>query len=381
MTREDLLQEFPTRRLKPFDGLAVTAAVWEEAHDYHRQQLRLHALLNHGPGVVTGLEVIASDPPDRSVYILPGIAADPEGHTIVLTQPVAYDFGQDMEGLLYLLSSYGETGPTTDNGKDQDGERLYLRLDFAIHARPTLPDTPYVELARVQRQGKESPIQDAQDAAHPGPNELDQRFRQEIGATPQEIASLAVSYLGGKADHRHGLGANRLARALSCTGNLRAWVDDDVPLASGLERYTLVYLVGQGAFQLSKDEMDALYAYLQAGGTLFIESCRHETTKGKPPADASFADLLSTLGLKLEDLPPDHSLLDEPSFFAAPPPGFETNGKSSLQVTDGVIFSTYDYGCLWQGERRGGTPSREDIRSALEWGHNIVTYALQRRKR
>ncbi len=76
MDNKDLLQEFPAKRIKPVDGLAVTAKVWEEAHEYHRQRQRFHAMLNHGAGVVTGLEVIASDPPDTAVYVQPGIALD-----------------------------------------------------------------------------------------------------------------------------------------------------------------------------------------------------------------------------------------------------------------------------------------------------------------
>lgn len=382
MTRNDLLQGFPLRRIKPFDGMAVTAKVWEEAHEYHRQRLRLHALLSQGPGIVTGLEVIASDPPDRSVYILPGIAVDPEGNTIVLTEPVAYDFGDDMEGLLYLLLSYGETGPAGEENEEEEegGAPLYMHVEYAILARPNFPDEPWVELARVRRKGKESPIQDAEDPEHPGPNELDHRFRQDFDSVLQKTVSLTVVYLGGNADTRHVRGANNLARALSRSKGFRACVDEDVALTSALAGYTLVYLVGQGPFQLGRDEMDALYTYVQGGGTLLIESCRRETAKGDPPADASFADLLSTLGLQLTELEPGHQLLDKPSLFAAPPPGFETKGKPSVQVGEGVIFSTHDYGCLWQREQRDKIPSREEIRAALEWGHNILSYAVERRK-
>ena len=89
MSTEDLLKIFPDKWIKPVDGLAVTAEVWEEAHDHHRQGQRFHAILHHGSGVITGLEVMASDPPDTSVYILPGVAVDPAGQTIVLPQPVA----------------------------------------------------------------------------------------------------------------------------------------------------------------------------------------------------------------------------------------------------------------------------------------------------
>ncbi len=100
----------------------MTAAVWKEAHDYHRQQQRFHALLSHGPGIITGLSVLASDPPDSTLYILPGMAVDPEGETIVVTEPVAYDVGL-AHGLQYLLLSYEQSRPTasgTQTRRSQD---------------------------------------------------------------------------------------------------------------------------------------------------------------------------------------------------------------------------------------------------------------------
>jgi hypothetical protein len=72
--------------------------------------------------------------------------------------------------------------------------------------------------------------------------------------------------------------------------------------------------------------------------------------------------------------------LNRPYLFAAPPAGFETQGSPKLMMSDGVIFSTHLYGLLWQGERRGRLASREEIRSAIEWGANIMTYAVERRR-
>jgi hypothetical protein len=72
----------------------------------------------------------------------------------------------------------------------------------------------------------------------------------------------------------------------------------------------------------------------------------------------------------------------EPHLFAAPPPGFETDGTPKVVVgaaaAGRVVWSMCDYGCLWQGERRGRAASREEIRTAMEWGANVVTYALNR---
>ena len=76
MNIEELLNSYPLKRIKPSDGLAITAEVWEEAHEYHRHNHRYHTMLGHGPGILSGLEVIASDPPDTSIYISPGVAID-----------------------------------------------------------------------------------------------------------------------------------------------------------------------------------------------------------------------------------------------------------------------------------------------------------------
>jgi hypothetical protein len=73
--------------------------------------------------------------------------------------------------------------------------------------------------------------------------------------------------------------------------------------------------------------------------------------------------------------------LVEPFLFGASPPGYETEGAPTVSAGDGVVFSTHDYGCLWQGKRRDRAASREEIRSAVEWGSNIVAYAVERRKR
>jgi hypothetical protein len=380
MSEKDWLQAFPIKRIKPTDGMAVTAEVWEEAHDYHLRKQQLHIGLSHGPGILTGLEVIASDPPDTAVYILPGIAVDSQGQTIVLTEPVTYDIGSSAEGLLHLLLSFGESRPRAD--VDAPDKPRYIHAEYSIEARETWPDTPCVELARIRRQGHGSSIFNPQDVGYPGPNEIDLRFRNETGAQPVEAIGMGVSYVGGgRNDIRHGQGASYMARAFSRSyPNARLHVDLNVPLDGNLSTYTLVYLVGQGAFQLSREEMEALYSFMQEGGTLFIESCRHDIAEGDPPSDTHFYNLLGDLGMQLTELRSDHRLLREPFLFSAPPPGFETQGAPRVVVSEEAIFSSHDYGCLWQGERRSGAASRAEIRAAMEWGSNIVFYAAARRR-
>jgi len=378
MFNKKILEEVPGKRIAAMDGMAVTAQVWEEAHAYHRDRQRVHDLLCHGTGIVAGLEVIASEPPDSSLYVKPGIAVDSSGESIILAGPVAYDVGT-ARGRLSLLLTYEESRPSIEQ---EDGP-YYIRAQFGIAAEPSLAKGTGVELARIHRPDGDAPILNARDAEYPGSNELDLRFRQEIQQSrpvTREAATLAVCYTSALEDTGRGHGAGRLARALRHAGH-PLWVDDRVPLASDLESYTLVYLVGQDDFQLSRDEMNALYAYLQAGGTVLFESCRRGGLEGAPPADAAFFELMASMGIELAEIRPGHRLLVEPHLFAGVPPGFETDGPPRVWVGGGAIFSACDYGCLWRGVRRGGTPSREEIRTAVEWGENLITYARARRQK
>jgi len=371
--KNNLLQALPSKKIKPVDGMAVTADVWEEAHDYHQRMQQAHVMAFHGAGIVAGLEVIASDPPDTAVYILPGVAVDPLGQMIVLPQPVAYDIGHEMEGLLYLLLSYGEGRPRADKDVKQSDGPLYVHAEFSVAARTTLPNAPYVELARVQRRKRDDNFSDAPNPAQPGFNEIDLRFRREIGA-PREIR-IAVCYLGEVKEKKQGRGAASLAHALNQRGRYFVTVEDDARLAPGVEANTLIYLVGQGKFELGTGQINGLTNYVNKGkGTLFIEST-------DAASHAAFQSLFATMNLKPDALEAGYWLLTEPNLFAAPPPGFEPESTPEILFTDGVIFSAGNYGLAWQGEIKSGVPSREYLRSVAEWGENIITYAWERHRR
>ena len=375
MVDKGTIERLPMRRIEPIDGMAVTAQVWQEAHEYHRRQRQMHDVLRHGPGILAGLRVIASDPPDSSIYVLPGVALDRLGRTIVVTEPVAFDLG-GAHGLVHLLLTYEESPPRTD-ATDGDSP-LYVHSQFGVEVVATPSDGHGVELARVRRRDRESAIRDAKDGAHPQADELDLRFRWEVEPQVQQPLSLGVCYTGGTVQDRQAHGADNLARFLRQNGR-HMCVDDGVRLTQPLEAYTMLYLVGHDAFQLSRDEMNALYTFLQAGGTLLYESCRRDSGDGDPPADASFLDLAGSMGIQMQEVAADDDLLVQPHLFAAPPPGFEAGDAGRVLLGQGVIFSAADYGCLWLGRQRGKRASREEIRSALEWGSNLLAYALARR--
>jgi hypothetical protein len=369
---KELLQAYPTKRIKPIDGLSVTAEVWDEAHEYHRLRQRYHTLLAHGCGIVAGMEVIASEPADSQVYIMPGMAISPSGDEIVLTEAIAYDLGTAQD-TLHIILSFAESAPAADPGGN-DGARLYVHCGFEVEARSSAPSGPHIELARIKRTKRDAPISNANDPAHPHENQIDQRFRRVLMKAPPETASIAVIYMGGQSDGGAGKGVDQMVRTLNAGTLQRACVDDGVSLVK-IEPYTLVCLTAQSAFQINPDEMNTLYAYLQGGGTLFIESNRQPTASGDPTSDSIFLDLLSSFGIKLDEVKAGHELLNTPNLFGALPAGYEGAGKGKLMAGGGVIFSTAGYMSVWRGEQRSGYATREDIRAAQELGANLVAFA------
>lgn len=382
MFTRELLGLFPRKRIRAVDGMAVTAEVWEEAHEYHRLLSRFHALLQHGAGIVAGLEVIAGEPADSTVYVLPGVAVDPIGQIIVIPEPRTYDLGPT-GGTFYLVATYHESRPQGEGSRIQEDAPLYVRSQYTLEAVAELPATPHVELARIRRRETGAPIVNAADPDHPRAGEIDLRFRRSIGAPQTPILAVGVVTLRGAEGTRHGEGMAAVAAALRQTGVAQAWVDRGLTLSSDLARYDALYVVGSAALQFSQDEMKALYAYWQQGGTIIYESCRRNYSQGNPPADTIVNELLSSFGVRLEPLQPPGAdagaaqlgLWRKPHLFAQAPAGFETQGTPALRIGEGVLVSTYDYGCLWRGLRRDRPAQRGEIRDALEWGGNLLLWA------
>jgi hypothetical protein len=249
-----------------------------------------------------------------------------------------------------------------------------------LEAVSDLPPTPHVELARVWRRDPTAPITVAKDPNHPRANEIDLRFRKVIGQQEKPSASVGVVSLRGTEGARHGEGMSHLAASIRLSGIGQVWVDRGVPLAGDLARYDLLYLVGRDQVQLTNEEMTTLYSYWQAGGVIFYESCRRNQSVGDPPADNVFIGLVNAFGLTLAPIESGHGVFSAPYLFAQPPVGFETQGSPQIRVADGILMSTFDYGCLWRGERRGRPAQRAEIRDAHEWGANLIFWAAQQRK-
>lgn len=375
MYESEMMQTYPARRVKAYDGMAVTASVWDTAHDFHRQLLEVHTSFAHGHGVLYGLEVIAGEPADRQIYIQPGIAIDRLGRTIILPEQRAYDL-RNAEGTIFVVLTYGESSPRSDSAQTGDDAPRFVYNEFVLEALLGLPPTPYVELARIHRQGTGSAVRNAANPDLPALNEIDMRNRAQVRSSQPRMVRIAVATTSDKPTTQL-QGALNLAHHLKQT-NMRAVVDS-VPLDRSILNYDMLYLVGQEEFRLSSEQAGVVSALYQQGGTIYYESEKSAGADDK--VDASFRELVTAMGVTLTPASADFPLLRTPNFFPIAPDGFETTGSPRLMVTDGVIFSGFDYGGMWQGKRRGRSASRGEVRSAFEYGENLIALVLDRRER
>lgn len=367
MSNDNLLNNFPNKRIKPYDGMSVTADVWNQAHEYHQRVNQAHNLFFHGAGILIGLEVVASDPPDRMVFILPGVAVDSNGKVIVLSEPVAYDLGDEVEGPLYLTIIHRESSQGVK--KNSGGSNLsFIQDEFLITARQSLPENPMVELARFTRENRKSPINDATETKTPGLNEIDLRYRRRIQMQSEHLLTAAVIYLGEIKNPVHGKGLMRVTDEIRRKNQINLVVDDHTQLDRGILGYSFLYLVGKGKFQLTKTQIKGLQGYISLGGFLLMESCNSV-------AEESFKNMMNEIELPVStSIENPHPMLNSPNYFVTPPNGFEKEGK--LILSAGGVLSSYNYGQLWAGEGNDRIPTREELRSASELAENIIQFII-----
>ena len=361
MSEQNLLSMFPQKKIKPYDGMPVTSGTWEQAHSYHNQAQQAHNLFFHSTGILIGLEVVASDPADNIVFILPGAAVDAKGRVIVLSEPVAYDLGDEIDGLLYLTISYRESEASVDM-RSTLNELRYTTAEFLITARPNQNEADSVELARFIRESRTAAINDARNSQQPAQNEIDLRHRRELKAQTDRLISSAVVYLGKVKDKNHGKGLAQLAREAAGL-NYNLVVDDDLKFSPAVLGYDLLCMVGEGDFKVSEAQLKGLQGYLGQGGMLLLEASDEVSEK-------AFSELAANLKIKLKEVKREHPLLNQPHLFSQIPTGFQKEGK--LLAGGAVILSTCLYGRLWNGECSDRIPSREEIRSATELGINLL---------
>jgi len=355
------------------NGMVVNANIWNESQNEHRAQRDLQRLVMTGPGIITGLEVYPEPTASRDVWIQPGFAVDAYGRLIIVSEKSGYQLKPDNEGVIYLLLESRSDEVSGNSSKEPNQKRL----GYVIKTSNKLTDTG-IELARFILWGRNSPITEARNAEFPKENEIDLRFRRQFNI---EWAKLGVIGLEKPTSDLLGKGLAYLAQAINQDYRCRVWLEDVVDLNQDLSSYSMLYFVENMKGQtLQPEQLNKLAEYGQNGGSIFIES--------DYPIEAS--PFIQTLQLqqKFETiLKPttieQHPILFKPHLFIAPPPGWSLQGETYISDNRGIIFSTCHYGRLWQRQSRydNSVPSRSEVRDTLEWGHNIVHYAVKRQQR
>ncbi len=413
MTVDSGTPQFRLQRINPFQGLMIDSGVWQDAHNYHRDALRLHQLALHGWGIVQGLEVSPGGP-EGALVIQPGIAVDQAGSFVVVTEPTMYRLTQRSEGLTYLVLLFREVlGGPTQTGIEDVGTPTRIIEAYHIQERDRLPSEPHIELARVDYDPDRGHVVAPADPEKPGPNELDLRYRVVLGtaqatgtpaaqlqvsvaSAPEAIAprpritatrgvlpatagaasgviSVALGLHSGEGADVHREGLRLLAREVEASSGqaVRVFLGLD-PVEA--DRVDFLYLGGYAGFTLSESELSGVGRLLERGGVVVGEGCAFGPTgdSGAREFALAFADLANNLGHRLAEVSRGHRVMSARHLFAKLPAGCRE--RTQVVEADGMVYSDADYGCAWSGGSDDNPLARSEIRDALEFGVNLALY-------
>jgi hypothetical protein len=400
----------PFKRINAFQGLMIDAAVWRDAHDYHREQLRLHHRALHGFGVVQGLDVGVVGT-DNTLFVQAGVALDQLGNYIVVPQPIARRLETTVSGLLYVVLRFVDEPEPPDNGSAQSA-RVVEGFTLTVETQP--PSGAYVELARFQHEPAAGPIRAAADPDKPGPNELDVRGRQiasvtggiisngvapvqqqptvvetiqplttagspmvtpQPGRTPTKpLVELGIATHRAKGWDIHSRGVRNLGREIEWAAGFPTQVHESISPAEA-ERVDLLYIAGHGRLTLNESEVAGILRLLERGGVVVGDGCAHGPNgdNGALEFALAFNALSTRLGRQtLELVGRNHPLLEARHLFAEAPTG--ARNSSRVLEAAGMLYCDADYGCAWQGGSPDQALTRMEIRDALEFGVNMALY-------
>jgi len=367
------LASYPLQRVAAYEGLAVDAALWNDAHGYHHTAQRLHTRALHGWGIVAGLRVVADDPPARGVVVQAGVAIDRDGNTIRVPQPLRLALRGAQTGPAAVVLRFNET-PVGANGHAPS--RLDESFELSEVALP-LPETD-IELARIVISDGAAPVRDAASPWDPQAGEIDQRSRRQLTAAPGEtltIGRLVTADLAAHTLHRQGLVS--VVRELQATAPFVVTYAGDLRADQVAGGCRLFYITGAGELRLTPKDAAGLLAFLRGGGVIYAEPCAEAETAKQENGRfvASFQRLMNDLKYALEEMRLGRPLLRARYVFGEAPEGM--GGRAPILGRYGVILNPNDYGCCWQGGSAARPLSREVIRSATEFAANVAWYATQ----
>ena len=365
------------KRVNPFRGLMIDEEAWADAHDYHRLQGRLHLLTAHGWGIIEGLEVLADPHVPNTVLIRPGVAFDYQGRPMLIGQERRLTLSAADGATLYVTLRWREelTSPQRFWNDLDEYTRVVERCDALIQEAP--PAQPVLELARLRVAG---PVRNADEPLNPRPGEIDLRFRERLSVRPRP--DLAVAQLLSADESvegqppRHILGLRYLLREITQTTPYRARWAGTIRPGEAIPAVSLLYFTGSGKFSVDDAATENLRQFLQSGGVLWLDTCAEGNASDFIGSAEALAKKLSR---GLQPVNRSHPMLTARHVFAEPPLSGKKD-ETTLAEDGGLILSTVDYGCAWQGGASDKPLPRETVRAALELGVNAAVFARQRQR-
>jgi hypothetical protein len=360
------LTRFRLRRVNPYRGLVVDESTWSEAHDYHRDHLRLHALAFHGAGVIAGLDVRPTPSQAGSVDVSAGVALDPEGNMVVVGQDRRIAFDGVEPGDVYIALSYLENRVNADAHapKGAPTDRIVESYKIEVQNKPI--EEPGLELARMRWSATDAALKIASDAANPEINDIDLRFRRT--AVAGRVATVIVGVVIGEVANERTHGIENLLREIEAVSGYQSQFRGNVNLEEGTGGSDILYLAAPAA---SEAAISSIASHLGHGGVLLADAC---ATNGVADFAQTTQQIAERLGLRLKPMGANDPLLNTRYPFAEPPDGAS---KGDVVSAGRFVLSQRDYGCAWSGGCDKKGLSRETVRAALEWGVNLAIASVQ----
>lgn len=431
----------PLQRLRVTDGLLINAERWRLAYDYHRQRQSLYYQSLHQPGIVCGLGVQPITPPEkiaqayqdqRWLQVKPGMAMDDQGNCIVVPEPINFRLASRVEQptTVYLVLQYVDPEQL-----QQTEDNSVLTEVFRIDEKTHPPGPGEVEICRLVLDAN-AQLGVPTDPFFPQINQVDLRYRLQPRSRPQSVLRLAQVRPSTPSPQYQQTVTNFQAFLRSTEvlypNLLAVSAPDPVELvernqAVDLREYDVLYLQTQSTQTLSDVQVRSLRYFLMHGGYLWVEVSVRGTqlaelfaikaqlqaalaqidssqTLGTPTENQNlqplrqditrelnsvqaalstklnetglpFRGLAEQLGQPLQTLPADHPIKSQPFQFGALPT--VNQQPVELFLSDHLLMMVGELSVVWGGGSKEGF-DRGQIRTAQEFGINILHYAWQR---
>jgi hypothetical protein len=266
----------PFNRLAISDGLLMTADLWNQAHDYHRQRQHFYYQALFQPGIVWGLGVSVVAAPRtieeryrdrRWLQVQPGVAIDRLGHPIVVPEAINFRVQSDPTGeerpTVFLVVRYSDPRDRVGNGSPSAETETFALVET------TDPQPEDVELCRLVLTAGQPDLTPPQEVLAPGPNQPDLRYRPRAHLRPQgQVQLVAVGQEARAAIAALAAAVPTLYPTLAPLPPVT--IASENLAAADPSGWDWVYLSDTAARSLGSSALDILYTHLAQGGGVVV---------------------------------------------------------------------------------------------------------------